>query len=356
VSASRSLPHRTSLAAFAVLLVALLTAAGCGGGEPAPEEAAAGRAGETGIAGSVTIYSGRNESLVRPLLERFLADTNVEVQVRYGETAELAATLLEEGDATPADVFISQDAAALGALADRGLFLPLPEDVLARVPRNMADPEGLWVGLSGRARTVVYNSERVQPEDLPKDLEEVADPRFRGRWGVAPLNGSFQAHMTVYRALNGPEALDELLASMAANEPQRYPKNSAIVEAVIAGEVDWGLVNHYYLWRALSEAPDAPAANFYMPAGDASGFVNLAGAGVLSDNPAALELVRYLLADDAQRYFAQETFEYPLVEGIEPAVELLPLRELGTPEIDFREVSAQLEATLEAINQSGLVR
>jgi iron(III) transport system substrate-binding protein len=125
---------------------------------------------------------------------------------------------------------------------------------------------------------------------------------------------------------------------------------------VAAGDLDWGLVDHFDLWHVLAATPDAPLANFYMPAGDASGFVNLSGAGVLTDNPAAVELVRYLLSDESQRLVGRETYEYPLVDGVAPAVDLLPLAELDAPDIDFREVAAELEATREAIRRSGLAR
>jgi len=354
------------VAALVLLLPVFLLAACGGGGETAStadgdsDSHAKPHGTVTGEAGVVTVYSGRNESLVGPALARFTEATGIEVEVRYGETAELAATLLEEGEATPADVFISQDAGALGALAGAGLFRPLPADLVARVPAVYADPEGLWVGISGRARTVVYNPERISADELPKTLEEVTDPRYKGRFGVAPLNGSFQAHMAVYRVLEGAEALDELLAGMVANEPRRYPKNSAIVEGVLAGEVDFGLVNHYYLWRALDENPDAPGVNYSMPGGGASdsgasGFVNIAGAGVLSDDESGVELLRYLLSEDAQRYFADETFEYPLVAGVEPSVELTPLADLNTPDVNFHQVSEVLEPTLEAIQASGLI-
>ncbi len=344
---------------FAVLSTLLLVTAvaGCAP-EPAAERAdeAAPAASEAAGDRVVTVYSGRNERLVGPLFERFEQESGIEVRVRYGDTAELAATLLEEGRATPADVFVSQDAGALGAVSRAGLLRPLPEEVLGRAPVRFTGGEpATWVGLSGRARSVVYNTGAVTPEELPQSLEEVADPRYRGRFGLAPANGSFQAHMAVYRVVHGPEALDRLLAGLAANEPRRYDNNRAIVDAVVAGEADFGLVNHYYLWRALQENPEAPGANYFLPEGDASSFVNLAGAGVTSDRPEAVELVRFLLSDESQRYFAEETFEYPVVAGIEPAGELTPLDELRTPEVDFAEVADALEPTLEQIRRSGLM-
>lgn len=335
---------RPSFSALAVCALLALTAA-CNGPADPPE---------TNDVRTVTVYSGRNESLVQPLLDRFAAEHDVEVEVRYGSTAELAATLLEEGDATPAEVFISQDAAALGALSARQLLLPLPATVRERVPTGYASPRGDWVGLSGRARVVVYNPQRITVDELPRSLEQVADPRYAGRFGIAPTNASFQAHMAAYRAVNGARALDDLLAGIVANEPQIFPKNGPIVEAVVAGEIDWGLVNHYYLWRVLAERPDAPGRNYFMPEGEISSFVNLAGAGMLRASPAAEELLAYLVSEPAQRYFAGETYEYPLVTGVDAAVDLPPLAELGSRSVDFADVAAALEPTLEAIRASGL--
>lgn len=336
--------HRTAALTCALLLAA------CGGSEPEPAAEVA--ADEPS---PLVVYSGRNEALVGPILERFAESFGMEVEVRYGGTAEMAATLLEEGENTPADVFVSQDAAALGALAREGMLRPLPAEVADRVPARFRPAGDEWVGLSGRVRSVVYNPEMISPEELPQSLEEVGEPRYRGRFGVAPANASFQAHMAAYRAVRGAEALDELLAAMVANQPRRYPKNTPIVEAVIAGEIEWGLVNHYYLWRALAEDPEAPGRNFLMPEGRVSTFVNMAGAGVLSDRPEARDLIAWLLGEEAQEYFARETFEYPLVPGIEPAVELQPLAELAGEQIDFAAVSGELEATLQAIHDSGLL-
>lgn len=328
---------------FTVLAVAL---AACS--PPAPEVPEAARE-------ELVIYSGRSESLVGPLLARLGDSEGIEVEVRYGGTAEMAATLLEEGASTPADLFISQDAAALAELALEGMLQELPADVTSIVPARFAAPDGRWVGLSGRARTVVYNTERIGPDELPQSLDDLADPKYRGRFGLAPTNASFQAHMAAYAAENSLDALTELLDGIVANEPMRYPKNGAIVKAVIAGEVDFGLVNHYYLWRELTEDPSLPGANFFMPGGGASGFVNLAGVGVLRSSDVAHRAVRYLLSEDSQTYFATETFEYPLRPGVPAATELpaLDSLDLGGPE--FAAVSTAFRETLEAISASGLV-
>lgn len=335
---------------LAAVLLSLLSVA-CTQPAEQGSEAASGSASATE---PLVVYSGRSKSLVGPLLEQFEAASGIKVEVRYGGTAELAATILEEGGGSPADIFLAQDAAALAAVSQAGLLKALPEDIRQRVDSRFSATD--WVGLSGRARTVVYNTERITVEELPTSLEEVAAERYRGRFGIAPANASLQAHMALYRAVRGAEQLDKLLAALVANDPQRYPKNGAIVEAVINGEVDFGLVNHYYLWRALTENPEAPAKNFWMAGGDGSTFLNLAGAGTLSGSPSALELLRYLVSEPAQTYFAAETFEYPLLAGVEPAVGLVPLEGQITEQVDFSQVAAELLPAQEAITASGLLQ
>lgn len=330
-----------------VLLTATLAAGACGSGP--------GRLAEEPAAEALVVYSGRNEALIGPLLEQFEAQSGLEVKVRYASTSELVATLLEEGDATPASVFLSQDVAALGALSTAGRLALLGDEQLLRVDERFRSAAGDWVGVSGRARSVVYEPGRIAREELPASLEEVGEPRFRGRFGVAPANGSFQAHMAVYRSVHGADGLDALLVSMKANDAGRYPKNSAIVEAVIAGEIDFGLVNHYYLWRAKAEDPSVTAENFFLPEGEASSFINLAGVAALDDRSEARQLIDFLLSAEAQEYFSSETFEYPLAAGVEPAVALAPLNDIATPDLDYGSVSASLADTLAQVAASGLL-
>jgi len=336
-------PRAVLIASLWLALPWVLTS--CAG--PPPEQQA--------VAESLVIYSGRSESLVGPLLEKLAEQEGIEVEVRYGGTAEMAATLLEEGVHSPADLFLSQDAAALAQIASEGMLETLPLDITELVPAEFASPNRSWVGLSGRARTVVYNPERIALEELPQSLDALLDPAFRGRFGLAPTNASFQAHMAAYAAEHGAEELAKFLAGIVGNEPMRYPKNGAIVKAVIAGEVDFGLVNHYYLWRELKEDPSLPGANFFMPGGGASSFVNLAGVGVLRSSDAALRAVRFLLAEDAQTYFAEETFEYPLRRGVPTAADLPTLDSLDLGGPSFTDVSSVFRETLDAIAASGLV-
>ncbi len=304
---------------------------------------------------TLTVYSGRSEDLIGPILQQFTDETGVQVEVRYGNTAEMAAVILEEGDNSPADVYIAQDAGALGALAQEGRLMPLPSDILSRVPAEFRSDENLWVGISGRARVLVYNTEALAEEALPTSILDLANPEWAGRVGWAPTNGSFQSHVTALRLLLGDDATRTWLEAMVANGSVPYENNTAVVQAVIDGEVEVGLVNHYYLYGFLADNPDVPAANYFFPGGDPGALVNVAGAGVVStsDQPGlAQRLILYLLGNTAQEYFSAETYEYPLVEGIEPSVELKPLAEIEVPDLDLSNLS-DLQTTLELLSETG---
>ena len=209
----------------------------------------------------LTVYSGRNEDLIGPLVEMFEEATGIEADVRYGSSADLALLIETEGDATPADVFISQSPGAMGYLATQDRLQALPASILDAVDALYRAGDGTWLGFSGRQRVLVYNPNLVDPADLPGSVLELTDPAYNGRVAVAPANSSFQDFITAMRFESGDDVTLAWLEGMAANNSPNYPKNSAIVDAVLRGEVDMGLVNHYYLLRFLAEDPDAPGIN-----------------------------------------------------------------------------------------------
>ena len=305
---------------------------------------------------SLTIYSGRSETLVGPLIQQFQEDTGVDVSVKYAGTPQLAATLLEEGTNTPADLFFAQDPGGLSAV--EGMLRTLPESTLSLVPEWASSPNGRWIGLSGRARTVAYNTERLAPEDLPDDLTGFADPKWKGRIGWAPTNASFQTMVTAMRAVWGEEQTLQWLKNVQGNEPKVYPKNTPIVAATAAGEIDVGFVNHYYLHRFLAEEGESfKARNYHPRAGGPDAIIMVAGAGILteSDNPGnAQRFIDYLLSDSAQQYFAAETYEYPLTGSIPASGGVIPLSEINNPDLSSQDLS-DLAGSQKLIRQAGLI-
>ena len=346
-----------SCALVAVLAAGLIAAACTQPGTPA-SSATPTDAPPASPSGTITVYSGRSESLVGPLLERFETDTGVDIEVKYAGTSELAATILEEGDASPADVFFGQDAGALGALAAEDRLAALPQSTLDQVEARFRSPEGEWVGVSGRARVVAYDS-RVFPEgDLPSTIDAFTGPEWQGKIGWAPTNASFQAFVTAFRVLEGDEAAKAWLEAIQANDPKVYDGNTAVLNAIAAGEIEVGFINHYYLMVALAEQGDTfPVRNHFLAGDDPGALVNVAGAGILTTaaNPVAAQaFVDYLLTEESQEYFAGETQEYPLVDGVPANSELPTLDEIASPDIDLSDLS-DLEGTLRLIQEAGVL-
>jgi iron(III) transport system substrate-binding protein len=306
---------------------------------------------------ALVVYSGRSEELIGPLIEQFRAQSGLAIQVRYGGTAELAATILEEGRHSPADVFFAQDAGALGALRNHGRLAKLPADILDQVPPAYRSPDGVWVGISGRARVVVFNTERLTETDLPADLFGFCDPAWKGRLGWAPENGSFQSFVTALRMREGDARATEWLRGIKANAPRTFAKNSAIVAAVAAGEIDVGFVNHYYLYTARKTQPDIKAANYYFPGESAGSLVNVAGMGILDSSKkssTALALIRFLLSPEAQSYFVRETSEYPVIADEHLGQDLRPLQRPPELRMDLNLLD-DLEGTLRIMQEAGVL-
>ena len=305
---------------------------------------------------TLTVYSGRNAALVQPVIDKFAAATGTVVDVRYGGSAQMAATILDEGDATAADVYYGQDAGALGALAKQRRLRELPSSLLERVDDRFRARDGRWVGTSGRARVLAYNTSVLNAEELPDAVAELTDPRWKGRVGWAPTNGSFQAFVTARRVVDGEEATRHWLRGMVANEPKVYRDNTPLFEAVLSGEIDIGLTNHYYLFRFLEGTSNVVPVRNYSPRGGGPGaLVNIAGAGIVDTSPhleTAERFIEYLLSGEAQTYFVGKTFEYPLADGVAPHSLITPLSEIKTPEIDLSELD-DLDGTLALFQEVG---
>lgn len=307
--------------------------------------------------GPLVIYSGRTEDLIGPLVDQFKAETGIDVDIRYGDSTELAATIRLERNATPADVFLAQDPASLGAVALADAFIELPADLVEIVPARFSDPQRRWVGISGRARTVVVNPEVLGDTPLPESVWDLTDPAYSGI-GIAPTNGSFLAFVSAMILEQGEERTLEWLQAIAANQPNDFAQNSDIVAATDSGEIGLGLVNHYYLLRLRAEQGSVTAENHFLSAGDAGSLVMPAGAGILAQSDhqeEAEQFIRFLLGESAQQHFATITFEYPLLAGVEPDPSLVPLGDLQTPDIDLSRLAEVLDRATELVTEAGLI-
>lgn len=355
--------------ALVVVLLAGLALVACGA-DSLPSETetdaaapstidAEGAAGENG---RLVIYSGRSESLVQPLIDQFEAATGIDVEVRYGGTAEMAGVLLEEGANSPADLFYAQDPGGLGAVQAAGLLTPLPASLTDQVPARFRSADGDWIGVSGRARVVAYNTDRITDAaaELPADIYDFVDPQWQGRLAWAPTNASFQAMVTAMRHEWGEEKTRDWLLGIQANNPLVFDGNTPIVAALGAGEVDAGFVNHYYLYRFLSEQGESfPVRNYFLPGGGPGSLIMVSGAGILdsAENRAnAEQFIAYLLSPEGQAYFANSTYEYPVTPEVALPGGLPPLAEL---EADANNIAlgdlADLQGTLEMLIDLGII-
>ena len=322
-------------AAFAALLVAL---AACGSSE-----------GDD----TLTLYSGRIAPILSPAVEQYERASGFEVKTRYGDSPSLAATIAEEGARSPADLFFAQDAGSLDAVEKRGLLLKLPGDILAKVPPQYRSRTGSWVGVTGRSRVIAYGP-KVKRSELPDSPLALTGERWKGRVGWAPMNASLQGYVTALRLVEGEDVAKQWLEGMVANDTQVYDSNIPVRDAIAKGEIDVGLLNHYYVAEAQAEDPNYPV-KVHFPPDDLGSLINVAGVGVLAagDNrEQALRFVRQMLSTETQRYFAESSKEYPLVAGVRPPKELTPLEDIPSPKIDLARLG-DLQGTLKLMRETG---
>lgn len=285
----------------------------------------------------LVIYSGRAEEYMGTLFEEFTNETGIRLEIRYGDSAALAAQILEEGKNSPADLFISQDAGALGAVSSEGLLAQLDDETLNRVDKYFRSPSKDWVGLTGRVRILAYSPNRVS--NLPKSVDDLTKPEWKGRLGIAPTNASFQAFITAMIQTRGEAETEKWLRAIVANSPKYFEKNSLIVEAIDAGKIDAGLVNHYYIYEVAEElGREIDVKNSFFAPGDVGNLINASGLGIIASSKkseSGKKLIEYLLSDRAQQFFVSKIKEYSAVDPSLKPGELIALNEIKAPKVDL---------------------
>jgi iron(III) transport system substrate-binding protein len=330
--------HLAAIAAFAALLVALPA---CGSSSAEGDDA-------------ITLYSGRIGPIINPAIKQYEDASGTTVRTRFGDSPALAATLVEEGKNSPADLFFAQEAGSLDSVEKQGLLVKLPSDILEMVPQQYRSATGRWVGTTGRSRIIAY-SEKLPESELPDSPLDLTDEKWKGRVGWAPTNASLQGYITALRLVEGEAVAKKWLEGMVANDVQVYDSNIPVRDAIAEGEIDIGLINHYYVAEAVAEDPDYPV-KAHFPPDDLGSLINVAGVGVLAsagdDKERALGFVRQMLSKETQTYFAESSKEYPLAAGVQAPQELTPLEDIPAPRVDLAKLGDQ-RGTLELMRETG---
>ncbi len=309
-----------------------------------------------GEGSSLVIYSGRSKGLVEPLVAAFSEQTGIQVDVKYGGTSQLAIAIMEEGGKSPADLFWAQDAGALGALGNSGLLRQIPTEIMSKLDASFVNANGTWVATSGRGRVLAYSSTRVNTNDLPTSVFDLADPKFKGRVAWAPSNGSFQAFVSAMTEMHGVENTREWLVAMKQNGSVAYTNNNAILQGIAAGEADYGITNHYYLLRSKAQDPNFPVEQTFFADGDVGNMLNVAGVGLLKsgkNTSAAERFLTFILSDESQLYIATDVYEYPVTEVEQGSGSMDPARKVA-PVLDLEKI-ADLESTIVLLRAVGLL-
>lgn len=346
-------PHSVVLTLAGVLaLTGCATGAGAHGGSSPSDQASLSPGAD------LVVYVGRNEDHVRPLVEAFEERTGLDVDARYGSTGELATTILQEGGSSPADLFFTQDPAYIGAISDAGLLSRLPDDILDAVIPGITGSDGDWVGVTARRRVLAYDPATVPADELPDTIEELVEEPWRGRVGLAPTHSSFVSFVAALVAIRGEAEARAWLEGIAANDPQIFDGNEEQLRAIAAGDLDVGLVNHYYVHRLRAEDPGFAVQNHSFAAGDAGDVLMPTAIGRLTGGAhpeAAEQFVRFLLEDQAQRHFLDEVGEYPLVPGIGTPEGERPLDPGLVAGMNLPEVAGNLDVATDLIARAGLI-
>lgn len=310
---------------------------------------------------SLTIYSGREERLVRPIMDRFTKETGIQLNVRYASSNALATALVEEGRSSPADIYWSQEPGTLGLVAARGLLARLPQATVGKVPTRYSTRSRRWVGVSGRSRVLAYNTNALQAGELPASVWGLTNTKWKGKIGVPPTNSSFQAFVAATINLYGEARVRQWLQGLRSNDVRFYPNNTTTVQAVGRGDVEVGLVNHYYLYNLLADTPDLPVKNHWFRDGDAGNLVLATGVGIVSSTTkaaSAQRFVDFLLSKQAQRMIARGpgAAEYPLVKGVARRPGLRPLSSIKGPKYSLGRLSSDLAPAVRMLIEEGYIR
>jgi iron(III) transport system substrate-binding protein len=340
---------------FSALCLAALTGllvAGCGSSSDST-------ASGSGPGGSLTLYSSQHEPMTEALVKGFEDESGAEVEVRYGEDEGLASQIEQEGDASPADVFLAENTPPLELLAGKELLAEVDSSTLDEVPSQFNSPSGHWVGVAARETVMVYNPDLIAADELPASILDLANPEWEGKLAIAPSEPDFVPIVSAITKLDGETVAKEWLEGFEANA-KRYNDNEGIIAAVNAGQIDAGIINHYYWYEAAAEEGEDKIVSqlHYFGNEDAGALVNISGAAALesSDDPElAQEFLAYIVSEEGQTAMtASGDWEYPLNSAAAPPPGLKPFDSLEPPKVSPADLGDG-RAPVELMEQVGLL-
>lgn len=328
---------------LAVAVAASLATAGCSSDDDGP---------------SIVVYNAQHEQLLEELAPQFTDETGIEVELRNGSDLELAAQLVQEGDASPADVFLTENSPAMSQVERAGLFSELPDSALSPIPEQFRPASGLWTGFVARSTVLVYNTDLVDPAELPASILDLADPEWEGRISFSPTGADFQAIVAGVLELEGEDATRDWLEGIQSNGTV-YDGNNVVLESVNAGESEIGIIYHYYWYRDQAESGEVSDNTelYFFGDQDPGAFVSVSGAGVLAssdDKGDAEKFVEFLTGETGQQGLADSyALEYPLNPAVDLDPPVKPFSELQPPPVDVSDLDG--EKVVELMTEVGFL-
>ncbi|MFJ5437666.1 iron ABC transporter substrate-binding protein [Pectobacterium brasiliense] len=306
----------------------------------------------------IVIYNAQHENLVKSWVDGFTKETGIKVTLRNGSDTELGNQLVQEGKSTPADVFLTENSPSMVLVDNANLFAPLDNATLAQVPSDYRPSHGRWIGIAARSTVFVYNPTKFTDAQLPKSLADLAKPEWKGRWAASPSGADFQAIVSAYLELKGEQATQAWLKGMKENFTA-YKGNSTVMKAVNAGQIDSGVIYHYY--RFVDQAKTGENSNntklYYFKHKDPGAFVSISGGGVLASSKHAKDaqtFIKWITGKSGQEVLrTNDAFEYAVGVNAASNDKLVPLKDLDAPKVDAAKLNSK--KVVDLMTQAGLL-
>jgi len=349
--------RKNALAGIALAATAALGLAACGSGSSTPGTTGS-AAGGAKVSGEITVYNAQHDTLTKEWVDAFTKESGVKVTVRQGDDSEMSNQIVQEGAASPADVFLTENSPAMAQVENAGLFADIDQSTVDQVPAAYRPSTNKWTGIAARSTVLVYDKKKISEDKLPKSMLDLAKPEWKGKWAASPSGADFQAIVAALLELKGEAATTEWLKGMKENF-KAYKGNSTAMKAVNAGEVDSALIYHYYYYgdQAKTGENSKNVTPYFFKNQDPGAFLSVSGGGVLksSKNPAAAQaFLKFITGKQGQEVLKNGTsFEYAIASKVDANAKLVPIKDLQAPTVDPAKLNSA--KVTELMTQAGLL-